>query len=453
MIKSHPANGTHLGGRSPPPPNIVYCRLMIKIDNLFVEIKMDSDQEQISKVKQQSMIKSTSLSLLLIYLAGLGPTSFQMFLPSIPSLVRDFDVSPSVANLTVSLSMISFSIAALVYGSLSQRMKPKTLLLIGMSILACGSVLCLLAPNIEWVIFGRIVQPLGGASGVVISRLIVADCFEGKYSADLMSKLAASMMFSPLLGIPLGGYLTQHFGWRFVLVFILSAAVIACILIILILEKVCNERKDTEPSKQNLLRDYATLLRNRAFMFSSGHFSFSLAALMCFLSAAPLVLATLFQMEASSISLTLTIVSVCAVVGNLIAPFFPEIISVNQRLLFGAAIAFASGVVAIVLTVFGGVSFVVLVAPVMVFSFCNGIASPVSQMKAIQANSQLSGTASGLSMFLSMFIASIATQVVSSFNYGSKYIIAVPLLLFTSLALVSVLSITRVIRRINYNQA
>ena len=404
---------------------------------------MNSGQNQSLKIKPQNTNQSTSLSLLLLFLVGLGPTSFQMFLPSIPSLVSDFDVSAAVANLTVSLSMVSFAVAALIYGSLSQHMEFRTLLLAGMSILVCGSVLCLFARSIEWVIIGRIIQPLGGASGVVIARLIAADYFEGKHSADLMSKLAASMMVAPLLGVPLGGYLTEYFGWRSVFVFILAAASIALVLVVLILEKPCNGKADAEPSRQGLLRGYATLLRNGVFMCSSGHFSFSQAALMCFLSAAPIVLATLFQMGASYISLTLITVSVCAVAGNIIAPRLPETISVNQRLLIGSVIACASGIIAIVLTVLGGVSFIALVAPVMVFSFCNGIASPVSQMKAIQADSQLSGTASGFSMFLSMLVASIATQVVASFNHGSEYIIAVPLLIFTSLALASVLAISQ----------
>lgn len=394
-------------------------------------------------VKSPFVSKSKSLSLLLIYLVGLGPTSFQMFLPSVPSLASDFGVSAAVANLTVSLSMISFAVAALVYGTLSQRIEPRTLLLTGMGILVCGSLLCLFAPSIEWVIAGRIIQPLGGASGVVIARLIVANHFEDKHSADLMSKLAASMMVAPLLGVPLGGYLTEYFGWRFVFVFILTAACIALVLVEVILERSRSEKSAEQSQKQNLLRDYSILMRNGVFMFNSGYFSFSQAALMCFLSASPLVLTTLFQMGASEISLILVLVSVCAVSGNLIAPRLPESISVNQRLFVGSMIACASGLVVMLLTGIGIASVVSLVLPVMVFSFCNGVASPVSQMKAIQADSQLFGTASGFSMFLSMFIASIATQVVSNYNNGHEWVVSVPLLLFTTLAFVSVLAATR----------
>lgn len=404
---------------------------------------MSSAKNQSIDSNSSSIGKSTYLFMLLIYLVGLGPTSFQIFLPSVPSLASDFGVSPAVANLTVSLSMISFAVGALVYGTLSQRIDSRSLLLTGMAILMCGSLLCMFAPNIELVIAGRIIQPLGGASGVVIARLIAANHFEDKHAADLMSKLAASMMIAPLLGVPLGGYLTEYFGWRSVFVFILAAASIALVLVALILERSHSEKLAKQLQKQNLLRDYLILMRNGVFVFNSGHFSFSQAALMCFLSASPLVLTTLFQMGPTDISLILILVAIGAVTGNMIAPRLPESISVNQRLFVGSMIACASGIVAILLSSIGIASVASLVIPVMVFSFCNGVASPVSQMNAIQANGQLSGTASGFSLFLSMFVASIATQVVSSYNNGHEWVVSVPLLIFTTLAFASILAATQ----------
>ena len=66
------------------------------------EIKMISAQKNKRlHIKPPGLHQSTRLSLLLVYLVGLGPTSFQMFLPAVPSLANDFGVSASVANLTL----------------------------------------------------------------------------------------------------------------------------------------------------------------------------------------------------------------------------------------------------------------------------------------------------------------------------------------------------------------
>ena len=148
-------------------------------------------------------------------------------------------------------------------------------------------------------------------------------------------------------------------------------------------------------------------------------------------------------MGASRVSLELIVISMSAVAGNIIAPHYPASISVNQRLLGGSIIACAFGFAAIMATSMGHTSLLAFIAPVTAFSFCSGVASPVSQTRAIQADSQLSGTASGFSIFLSMFVASVATQIVSRFNNGTELVIALPLFLFTSLALVCVLAVMR----------
>jgi DHA1 family bicyclomycin/chloramphenicol resistance-like MFS transporter len=95
-----------------------------------------------------------------------------------------------------------------------------------MTILIIGSFICLSAQSIEAVIVGRIIQPAGGAAGVIVARIIVMDIYQSEKAANVMSKLVASMMISPLLGVPLGGLLTDTFGWRSTFILIGAIATI-----------------------------------------------------------------------------------------------------------------------------------------------------------------------------------------------------------------------------------
>ncbi|HBR0348182.1 TPA: MFS transporter [Klebsiella quasipneumoniae subsp. quasipneumoniae] len=187
---------------------------------------MNGSQMPSSHAFEESKFNHVLLQFILILLSGLGPTSFQIFLPSVPSLVEYFKTTPAIANLTVSLSMISFAIACLVYGRLADRLGRKTILLLGMTILIIGSFICLSAQSIEAVIVGRIIQPAGGAAGVIVARIIVMDIYQSEKAANVMSKLVASMMISPLLGVPLGGLLTDTFGWRSTFILIGAIATI-----------------------------------------------------------------------------------------------------------------------------------------------------------------------------------------------------------------------------------
>ncbi|HBX5720555.1 TPA: MFS transporter [Klebsiella pneumoniae] len=396
---------------------------------------MKGSQMPSSHAFEESKFNHVLLQFILILLSGLGPTSFQIFLPSVPSLVEYFKTTPAIANLTVSLSMISFAIACLVYGRLADRLGRKTILLLGMTILIIGSFICLSAQSIEAVIVGRIIQPAGGAAGVIVARIIVMDIYQSEKAANVMSKLVASMMISPLLGVPLGGLLTDTFGWRSTFILIGAIATIFFIITFCLPES-RKTQTGADEGKSNLLHDYGQLAKNTTFLGNAFQFSFAQSAFMAFMTAAPIVLTQTFQLSASGASLLLLMVSGSAIIGNLSASRLPQSISLQRRLLLGSIAGFIFSLIALTLSLVNSWSIPAMVIPTMAFSFFYGITSPAAQAGAIGAIKSLAGTAAGLSMFISMFLASLATQFIAEFNSGSPLVISFSLFLLTFLSLI-----------------
>jgi len=56
---------------------------------------------------------------LLIALTAIGPVSFKIFLPSLPTIQAAFGVSAGTAQLALSLSMLGIAAATLIYGRLA----------------------------------------------------------------------------------------------------------------------------------------------------------------------------------------------------------------------------------------------------------------------------------------------------------------------------------------------
>jgi DHA1 family bicyclomycin/chloramphenicol resistance-like MFS transporter len=396
---------------------------------------MNGSQMPSSHAFEESKFNHVLLQFILILLSGLGPTSFQIFLPSVPSLVEYFKTTPAIANLTVSLSMISFAIACLVYGRLADRLGRKTILLLGMTILIIGSFICLSDKSIEAVIVGRIIQPAGGAAGVIVARIIVMDIYQSEKAANVMSKLVASMMISPLLGVPLGGLLTDTFGWRSTFILIGAIATIVFIITFCLPES-RKTQTGADEGKSNLLHDYGQRQKNTTFLGNAFQFSFAQSAFMAFMTAAPIVLTQTFQLSASGASLLLLMVSGSAIIGNLSASRLPQSISLQRRLLLGSIAGFIFSLIALTLSLVNAWSIPAMVIPTMAFSFFYGITSPAAQAGAIGAIKSLAGTAAGLSMFISMFLASLATQFIAEFNSGSPLVISFSLFLLTFLSLI-----------------
>lgn len=112
---------------------------------------------------------------LLTALFAIGPAAFQLFLPVLPSLQAHFHISPSRLALTVSLATLSFALTALACGGLADRIGRRPTVLIGMSMLLCGSLVCAGATSIDVLLLGRVLQSAGGAAAMVVTRTVVVD--------------------------------------------------------------------------------------------------------------------------------------------------------------------------------------------------------------------------------------------------------------------------------------
>ena len=84
---------------------------------------------------------------LLIAISAAGPLSLNIFVPSMPGIQRALDTDYATVQLTLTLYLIGFAVAQLLYGPLSDRFGRRPALLAGQGIYLAGSVLCLMAPG------------------------------------------------------------------------------------------------------------------------------------------------------------------------------------------------------------------------------------------------------------------------------------------------------------------
>jgi hypothetical protein len=66
-----------------------------------------------------------------------------------------------------------------------------------MLVFSAGSLLTWLAPNLAWLIVGRIVQALGAGSALTISRVVAADLFAGSDLAKVFAYMTMAIVVAP----------------------------------------------------------------------------------------------------------------------------------------------------------------------------------------------------------------------------------------------------------------
>ncbi len=159
-------------------------------------------------------IRGASLIALLTALAALGQFASSVYLPSMPAIQQALNASRSEVQLTMTAYLAAFAVMQVVYGPLADRFGRRPIMLSGGTLFVAGSLLCMAANSIEWVIFGRIVQAIGACAGVVASRATTRDLFEGPDLSKVMVTIAMAFSAVPALAPIIGGALQEAAGWR-----------------------------------------------------------------------------------------------------------------------------------------------------------------------------------------------------------------------------------------------
>src|SRR3972149_3872269 len=150
----------------------------------------------------------------LVSITFIGPLSLHLFLPAMSAVKQGFGVSTGMAQLTMSLAMLSMAFFTVAYGGLAARFGRKRVLLGGLVLFTCGAAACMVATNMPMLLAGRILQGAGAGCGVVLARAIARDVYGQDRVAQVIAYLTAAYVLGPMAAPPIGGPLTPLFGWR-----------------------------------------------------------------------------------------------------------------------------------------------------------------------------------------------------------------------------------------------
>jgi len=130
----------------------------------------------------------------------------------------------------VSGYLLTLSALLILAGALVDRYGRRRLFVIGLAGFGASSVLCGVAPSLELLIVGRLVQGAFGALLVPTSLALISVTFEGAARARAFGVWAAASGATTVLGPPLGGFLVDVFSWR--VAFLLNAPLVVTALAI-----------------------------------------------------------------------------------------------------------------------------------------------------------------------------------------------------------------------------
>lgn len=371
----------------------------------------------------------------LVAVTALGPLAMQIFVPALPFIQSGFGVPAGTAQLALSLSMASIALSTLAYGPLSDRYGRRPVLIVGLGVFLLGSLLCAVAPNVELLILGRVVQAAGGTAGMVLARAMVRDVYAQERVASVIAYITIAMVVAPMFAPAIGGLLTDLYGWRSNFLFVALVGVGVIALVVLRLAET-HTRPPSHPGVAGMLEGFALLLRSPVFCGYAFAGAFGLSAFFSFISAAPYLMAQSLGRPAAEYGVWFIAISIAFMAGNGVTARLSPRLGIDRMIVVGCAVGLAGIALMASLALMGAFSPWSIFGPTVIIIFGNGLAMANLQAGALGVFPHSAGTASGLSGFLQMAIAACFAQAVGTLQDGTPW----PMIGFMSAALILALA-------------
>jgi EmrB/QacA subfamily drug resistance transporter len=135
---------------------------------------------------------------------------------SLPAIAIDLHVDPIALKLALTSYLLSLAVFVPISGWVADKYGARTVFMAAIAVFTCGSALCGLSHSLPEFVLYRIIQGLGGAMMVPVGRLVILRTVSKAEMISALAWLTIPALIGPVIGPPLGGFITTYFHWRWI---------------------------------------------------------------------------------------------------------------------------------------------------------------------------------------------------------------------------------------------
>jgi DHA1 family bicyclomycin/chloramphenicol resistance-like MFS transporter len=362
--------------------------------------------------------------LLLAGLATIGPFAIDTYLPSFPSIGRDFAVDELYVQQTLSAYMGFFGVMTLFHGALSDSFGRRPVILLNLLLFVVASIGCALASSIDALLACRALQGVSAGAGIVVGRAIIRDTYDGPMAQRLMSQVTMLFSLAPAVAPVIGGLLDIAFGWRSIFVFLMVFA--------LLLWAGCAWRlpetlppQDRQPFRARpLLASYRQVFGSPRFAMLALAVAFNFAGFFIYVVSAPAVVYRHLGLSATDFAWMFVPGIGGVMIGAWLSGRLAGRVTPERTVALGYAVMTVAAVASILyhLSWPPGVPWTVL--PLMVYSLGMALAMPSITLLALDLFPRNRGMAASVQGFTQSMCNALLAGVVSPLVAGTQLSLA-----------------------------
>jgi len=344
---------------------------------------------------------------------------------------------------SLSLYLLGFAVMTLFYGSISDALGRRTVILFALVGFCLTSVGLVVANNIELFLLLRLLQGGFASAGIVVGRAVVRDLFHGHQAQQVMAVAMLIFGIAPAIAPVIGGILEISFGWRSIFVFL---ALLGAVLIFLVL---CGLR-ETLPKEHRHSMHPVSLLKNYGHALTRFHFlelslivAFNFGGFFLYITAAPQIMFTHLGLGAGDFHIMFVPMISGMMLGAFLSGRTAGRISVKRALQAAYATMLVGAILNISFAFYLPVSPFSVIAPLVVYGVGMSFSMPMLSILGLDELPRHRGLASSLQSFVHMSMNAFVAGVVVPVVFDTVQHLAMTMLLMYSIALLMFINVNR----------
>lgn len=377
------------------------------------------------------------LAFLIAALSAMGPFSIDAYLPAFPAMAASLGASQLQVQQTLTAYLLAFACMVLWHGALADRFGRRSVLLVSTAVFALASALCAVAPSVEWLWAGRVLQGLCGGAGMVVGRAVIRDLHEGAHAQRQLSRVMVIFAVAPAIAPMLGAWMLQAGGWRSIFVFLMLFGLALFVLCWFFLPETLAPEARQPLHPVGLLRAYVEVLTDRAFVRLGLAIALNFSGFFIYVLAAPVFVMTHLGLGASDFGWLF----VPAVGGMMLGSMLSGRVAGRWAPRRAIAMGFGIMMFAVLLNVGlalmrpPGLPWSMIAIPI--YTLGMALAAPSMSLFGLDLFPERRGLASSCQSFMQTGVNSLVAGVLAPMLWGSTLTLALGTGLFLALSLLA----------------
>jgi len=355
--------------------------------------------------------KRIQLAMLLGSLGLLGPFTIDTYLPSFPTIVKDFHTTASLVQISLTACLLGLGAGQLFIGPLSDVKGRRKPLLLFLCLYLLASLTCSFSPNIYFLIVARFVQGFSAAGGLVVSRAIVRDLFSGKELTKFFTLIVLVGNLGPIVAPIAGGAILSFTKWNGVFIVLACIGAILIFMVSLKLPETLPPEKRVPSNLPQLMSNFGSLFKEREFMGYAFTQGFTTAGIFAYVSGIPFVYQNIYHVSPQQFSLLFGVNGLGLIIGSQLVGRLADYISERTFLKIGLGISIAVGAILLIALLLKA-PLIAVAIPIFFFVSSISIIGTTSFALAIESQGHIAGSASALLGLLPFVLGSLSAPLV-----------------------------------------